>query len=177
MAISLRRCVVDDAPMLAEMGARLFIETYGPTHPEPGRSEYLARAFALDSLREAIASDDAEILVAEDDGAPVGYSFLRDSPNPPAAVSGAKPIEILRFYVDGKAQGRGIGAMLMKASLDVARRRGADVAWLQTWKEASWAVGFYEHLGFSVVGSAPFYFGDQVAEDHIMMIRVPWQIR
>jgi len=158
--------------MLAEMGARLFTETYGPTHPEPGRSEYLARAFALDSLRDAIAGDDAEILVAEDEGEPVGYAFLQDSPTPPAVVSGRKAIEILRFYVDGKTQGRGIGAMLMKESLGIARRRGADVVWLQTWKEASWAVGFYEHLGFTIVGSAPFYFGDQVAEDYILMIRI-----
>ncbi|HJQ52941.1 MAG TPA: GNAT family N-acetyltransferase [Gemmatimonadaceae bacterium] len=172
MAIRLRRCTVDDAPMLAEMGARLFTETYGPTHPEPGRSAYLARAFALDGLRRAIESDDAEILVAEDEGEPVGYSFLRDSPMPPAGVSGKKAIEILRFYVDGKTQGRGIGAMLMQESLDIARRRGADVVWLQTWKEASWAVGFYEHLGFTIVGSAPFYFGDQVAEDHILMLPI-----
>jgi len=158
--------------MLATLGARLFTETYGPTHPEPGLSRYLTEAFALDALRDAIESDQARIIVAEDDGEPIGYSFLRESPDPPAGVAGTKAIEILRFYVDGKTQGRGIGAMLMKESLEEARRRGADVAWLQTWKEADWAVGFYKHLGFSVVGSAPFYFGDQVAEDHIMMIRI-----
>jgi ribosomal protein S18 acetylase RimI-like enzyme len=42
------------------------------------------------------------------------------------------------------------------------------VIWLQVWKEAPWAVGFYARMGFSVVGSAPFYFGDQVGDDHIM---------
>ena len=46
--------------------------------------------------------------------------------------------------------------------------RGADVIWLQVWKEAPWAVGFYQRMGFSVVGSAPFYFGEQVGDDHIM---------
>jgi ribosomal protein S18 acetylase RimI-like enzyme len=173
VTVRLRRAIVDDAPMLGALGARLFTETYGPTHPEPGLSLYLAHAFALDSLRAAIAGDEAEIVIAEDDGEPVGYSFLRDSPNPPAGVRGGRAIEILRFYVDGKKQGRGIGAMLMQETLDIARRRGADVAWLQTWNEASWAVGFYEHIGFTVVGSAPFYFGDQVAHDHIMMIRLP----
>jgi ribosomal protein S18 acetylase RimI-like enzyme len=158
--------------MLATLGARLFSETYGPTHPEPELSRYLARAFEVDGVREAIASSRSEMLVAEVDGHPVGYSFLRDSPSPPAGVNAGAAIEIVRFYVDTKAQGRGIGGMLMKESLAAARRRGADAVWLQVWKEAPWAVGFYGHLGFTVVGSAPFYFGDQVGDDHIMMLRI-----
>jgi ribosomal protein S18 acetylase RimI-like enzyme len=74
----------------------------------------------------------------------------------------------VRFYVDGTCQGRGVGAALMQACLSDGRDRGADLVWLQVWKEARWAVGFYERMGFSVVGSAPFYFGDQVGDDHIM---------
>jgi len=56
----------------------------------------------------------------------------------------------------------------MKKSFEDARARGAGVIWLQVWKEAPWAVGFYQRMGFSVVGSAPFYFGDRVGDDHIM---------
>ena len=29
-------------------------------------------------------------------------------------------------------------------------------------------LGFYERMGFTAVGSAPFYFGDQIGDDHIM---------
>jgi ribosomal protein S18 acetylase RimI-like enzyme len=172
LALSIRRCIPDDAPVLAELGARLFTDTFGPSHPEPELSRYLARAFDVAAIRDAIAGDGAEMFLAEDQGKPVGYSFLRDCATPPAGVNAKTTVEILRFYVDGKAQGRGIGAMLMKETLAAAKRRGADAAWLQTWKEASWAVGFYEHLGFTIVGSAPFYFGDDVKEDHVLMIRI-----
>ena len=168
-AVSIRRCTVSDASTLASLGARLFTEAYGPTHPEPELSRYLARSFSVEGIRNAIADADSAILVAEDaDGSAIGYSYLRASPAPPAGVQGSRPYEIVRFYVAGAHQGRGIGAGLMEQSIDEAKRRGADVVWLQVWKEAPWAVGFYLRLGFSIVGSASFYFGDRVGDDHVM---------
>jgi len=83
-------------------------------------------------------------------------------------VSGARVFEIVRFYVDGGYQGRGVGAALMNECFRDAGSRGADVVWLQVWKEAPWAIRFYSRFGFAVVGSAHFYFGDQIGDDHIM---------
>ena len=168
--VTIRRCTVDDAATVASLGARLFTESYGPTHPEPELSRYLARSFAIADTRDTIASEDVTMLLAEEqDGTAIGYAFVRESPAPPEGVTGAHALEVVRFYVDGRAQGRGIGAALMHECFEDARWRGADVIWLQTWKEASWAVGFYKRLGFSIVGSAPFYFGDRVGDDHVMM--------
>jgi ribosomal protein S18 acetylase RimI-like enzyme len=168
-AFSIRRCTVDDAAATATLGARLFTETYGPTHPEPELSRYLARSFSVEAVRGAISDSDVSMLLVEDSfGNPVAYAYLKASREPPAGVIGDRPFEIVRFYVDGVCQGRGVGAALMDASFADARDRGADVVWLQVWKEAPWAVGFYRRMGFSVVGSAPFYFGEQVGDDHIM---------
>ncbi len=168
-AFTIRRCAASDAPALASLGARLFTETYGPTHPEPELSRYLARSFSVENVRQAISDGDVSMFMAEDSsGAPIAYAYLRASPDPPDGVDGRHPFEIVRFYVDAARQGRGIGAALMDACVRDAKERGADVVWLQVWKEAPWAVGFYQRMGFSVVGSAPFYFGDQVGDDHIM---------
>ena len=168
-AFSIRRCTVDDAEAMAALAARLFAEAYGPTHPEPELSRYLARSFPVEGIREAIADDDVTMLVAEDSaGSAIAYAYLRASPNPPDGVTGKRVFEIVRFYVDGKWQGRRVGAALMEECFHDARQRGADVIWLQVWKEAPWAVGFYQRMGFSVVGSALFYFGEQIGNDHVM---------
>jgi ribosomal protein S18 acetylase RimI-like enzyme len=151
------------------LAARLFTETYGPTHPEPELSRYLARSFSVEGVREALSKADVSMFVAEDAaGVPVAYAYVRATPEPPAGVVGLRPFEIARFYVDSACQGQGVGASLMNACLSDAKEQGADVIWLQVWKEAPWAVGFYRRVGFSPVGSAPFYFGDQVGDDHIM---------
>ena len=99
-------------------------------------------------------------------------SELRACEEPPAGVEGAHALEIVRFYVDTTCQGRGIGAALMEECFDEARARSADVIWLQVWKQAPWAVGFYARMGFTIVGSAAFYFGEQIGDDHIMAKRV-----
>ncbi|MFL5595967.1 MAG: hypothetical protein ACJ77S_00750, partial [Gemmatimonadaceae bacterium] len=84
---SVRRCTVADAEMIAALGARLFAQAYGPTHPEPELSRYLARSFSVDGVRDAIADADVTMLAAEDDeGNAIGYSYLRASPAPPAGV-------------------------------------------------------------------------------------------
>jgi ribosomal protein S18 acetylase RimI-like enzyme len=166
---AIRRCTVDDAATVASLGARLFTEAYGPTHPEPELSRYLARSFPVEGVREAIADQSVTMFVVEDSAAhAIAYAYLRASPDPPAGVKGERAFEIVRFYVDGKCQGRGVGAALMEECFEDARKRGAEVIWLQVWKEAPWAVGFYKRMGLAVVGSAPFYFGDQIGDDHIM---------
>src|SRR5437762_9426111 len=168
-AFKIRRCSVDDGERLAALGARLFAETYGPTHPEPELSRYLARSFAVDDVRAAIADVDVTMFMAEDpDSGPIGYAYLRASHDPPAGVEGSRAFEIVRFYVDTAHQGRGVGAALMDDCFDDATVRGADVIWLQVWKEAPWAVGFYQRMGFSVVGSALFHVVEQIGNDHVM---------
>jgi len=167
--LTIRRCIAGDAPALAALGARLFTETYGPTHPEPELSRYLARSFSVEIVREAISDAGVSMFMAEDStGVPIAYAYMKASPEPPAGVTGRRVFEIVRFYVDGAVQGRGVGAALMSSCFDDAKARGADMVWLQVWKEAPWAVGFYHRMGFSVVGSAPFYFGEQIGDDHIM---------
>ena len=166
---AIRRCGPSDTPMLAELGARLFTEAYGPTHPEPELSRYLARSFSVSSVRDAVSDGNVTMFVAEDfSSRPIGYAFLRHTIELPEGVTSSNSFEVVRFYVEAAAQGRGVGAALMEECLEDARRRGADTVWLQVWKQAPWAVRFYERMGFTAVGSAPFYFGDQVGDDHIM---------
>lgn len=168
-AYTIRRCTRRDAEAIASLGARLFVQAYGPTHPEPERSRYLAKAYSIDVIAEAIEGEDSSIFAVEDShGAPIAYAHMISTTELPPGVDGGRAFEIVRFYVDGAHQGRGVGAMLMNHCCDVARQAGADVIWLQTWSQASWAIGFYLRLGFKIVGRKPFYFGERVDEDHVM---------
>jgi ribosomal protein S18 acetylase RimI-like enzyme len=168
-SFTIRRCTHDDAEKMASLGARLFAQAYGETHPEPELSRYLARSFSVEGIREAIGDDGVTMLMVEDpEGSAIAYAYMRESSAPPSGVHGNRAREIVRFYVDAAWQGRGVGTALMEDCFNDAKNRGADMVWLQVWKEAPWAVGFYARMEFSVVGSAPFYFGDRVGDDHIM---------
>jgi diamine N-acetyltransferase len=166
---AIRRCTRRDAEAIASLGARLFVQAYGPTHPEPDRGRYLAKAYSVDVIAEAIEGKGSSVFAVEDsDGAPIAYAHMTLTTEFPPGVEGSRAFEIVRFYVDGAYQGRGIGALLMNHCCDVARQSGGDVIWLQTWSQASWAIGFYLRMGFKIVGNKPFYFGERVDEDHVL---------
>ena len=168
---AIRHCTRRDAEAIASLGARLFVQAYGPTHPEPDRTRYLAKAYSVDVIAEAIAGEASSVFVVEDsDGVPIAYAHMSATSEIPQGFAGRRAFEIVRFYVDSAHQGRGVGATLMNHCCDVARQAGGDVIWLQTWSQASWAIGFYLRLGFTIAGKKPFYFGERVDEDHVMAL-------
>jgi diamine N-acetyltransferase len=165
----IRRATSDDVGTVASLGGRLFVQAYGPTHPEPERSRYLASAYSLETIAAAIGGDRSSVFIAEDaDGMAIGYAHILKTDEFPAGVVGNDAFEIVRFYVDAAVQGQGVGAALMIHCCDVAKRAGADVIWLQVWSEAPWAIGFYRRMGFSIVGKKGFHFGARVDSDHVM---------
>lgn len=168
--VALRACTPADAALLAALGARLFRQAYEDTHPEPELGRYLARTFDAARLGAELARPDACALLAADAaGTPVGYAHLRATPGAaPAGVAGARPWELLRFYVDAAWHGRGVAPALLDAGMAEARRRGADVLWLDAWQRAGRALAFYRRAGFAVVGTTTFRFGDRVDDDVIL---------
>src|SRR6202158_5762333 len=52
--------------------------------------------------------------------------------------------------VDESARGKGVGAALVEASLDVARRKGAEVAELQSGVQREAANRLYQRIGFKL---------------------------
>src|SRR5437868_779265 len=73
----IRRCTRADAASIASLGARLFVQAYGPTHPEPEQSRYIATAYSLEVMTRAIEDDGSSVFVAEDgDGVPIGYAHM-----------------------------------------------------------------------------------------------------
>ena len=171
----IRRCRPDDAPVLAALGARLFREAYGPTHPEPDLTPYLAQTFDVARLAGELALPQVAVLFAMDEtDTPIGYGYVRASgAERPASVAGARLWEILRFYVDARWHGTGVAAALFAACVEVARRGQADALWLAVWQEAGRAQAFYRRMGLEVVGDAVFHFGQRRDADFVMATPLP----
>jgi ribosomal protein S18 acetylase RimI-like enzyme len=172
---TVRRCTSVDAATVAELGARLFVQAYGPTHPEPELSRYLARSFSTDFFARELADPGARVLIVEaTDGTPLGYAHMRATTGaPPGEVIGDRPVEIIRFYVDAQWHGRGLAQALMAACETEARSMGADVIWLDVWQEAPRPQAFYRRAGFTIVGTTTFAFGERQDADFVMARPLP----
>jgi ribosomal protein S18 acetylase RimI-like enzyme len=141
-AVRVRAARPGEWAAIGELTARVY-RTAGftpPGHP------YLA------TLRDAAARAGAgELLLAEDDGGRLlgsatlvaGAARFAD---PAAGPDGAT---LRMLVVDPTGRRAGVGAALVRACIDRARRGGARVLWLSTEPDMRAARRLYERLGFA----------------------------
>lgn len=99
----------------------------------------------LERLRRLVADPAVTLLVARDDGEIVGTTTVIVYTTP--FWIKARLDEVI---VDSAARGKGVGEALVRASLEVGRRAGAQVAELQSGKGPARAAAhrLYERVGF-----------------------------
>lgn len=155
------------APLLAELGARTFRDTFAADNTEADMDLYLATAFTPEVQARELSDEGSLVLIVRADGTPAGYTRLRFG-DAPACVRGVRSMELARFYVDLPWIGHGVGAALMKMALDAASTRACDVVWLDVWERNPRAIRFYSKWGFEVVGEQKFLLGTDVQNDLLM---------
>jgi acetyltransferase len=112
-----------------------------------GLSAPLTRERAADEWRRLGAA-----LVAFEDGELVGAVYLARA----RAENGAHRAEVQRLVVRADRRGAGIGAALLDAVADRARRAGIRLLWLTTHAETD-SDEFYVRRGWTRVGVIPEY--------------------
>jgi ribosomal protein S18 acetylase RimI-like enzyme len=170
--INIRTANPADNILLAELGRRTFFDSFGRDNTPEDMAAYLAASFSPQKQAEELADPRSRFLLAEVDGAAVGYARLRLD-EPPAAITGRKPVEIVRFYAVQEWIGRGVGSALMSACLTQAGEMGCDTIWLDVWEHNPRAISFYRKWGFSVVGMQNFQLGSDLQHDLLMQRNVP----
>jgi GNAT superfamily N-acetyltransferase len=168
---AIRLATAADAERLSSFAAEAFRDTY-EEHNSPGNIErYLADAFTAEQQAAAIADASGAVLLAEltnDEGLlhVAGYAHLASSAPPPGV--GPAPVQLKRLYVGPQWHGQGVAQTLMDATLDTARKRGAQTLWLDVWERNLRAIAFYAKYDFAPVGELSFMLGDDVQRDLLL---------
>ena len=165
--ITVRRGNLDDANLLAELGARTFEETFAADNTPEDMAAYLASAFNPAQQTAELADPASTFLIAEVNGEPAGYAKLHAG-EAAEGIAGTKPIEIVRLYVESKWFGRGVGEAVMRSCLDEALRSGFDSVWLGVWERNVRAQAFYRKWDFRAVGKHVFQLGADAQTDILM---------
>lgn len=159
--------VLEDAAVLAELARTTFHDAFAAGNNAADMALHLERAYGVAQQSAELQDSRLLTLLVEVDGAAVAYAMVREQP-PPACVTGARPIELWRFYVRQAWHGRGVAAALMARVMDEARARGAATLWLGVWEHNARARAFYAKCGFADVGEHVFLFGTDPQTDRVM---------
>src|SRR5947209_7747435 len=148
--LTIRRATVDDASLLADLGARTFYETFAVDNTPEDMAAYLAASFSPALQAKEITDPNTTLLIAEIDGIAAGYAKLELSAAP-SCITGPNPVELSRLYVLREFIGSGVGAALMGYCISEAKRAGSATMWLGVWEKNERARRFYNRGGFQEV--------------------------
>ena len=167
LAVTVRRANPDDANLLAELGARTFLETFAADNTVEDMDAYIASNFNVAQQAAELAQPASTFLIAEVSGVGAGYAKLNKG-RPAEGIVGTNPIELVRLYVDRKWFGRGVGEALMRRCLEEAGRAGFKTIWLGVWEQNLRAQAFYRKWDFRAVGKHVFQLGEDAQTDILM---------
>lgn len=165
--VTIRIGTLADAPMLAELGAATFMETFAAENTPDDMADYLRSTFTPERLTQELSDPRALFLIAEFADCPVGYSKLDDG-RVSEGVIGSAPCELVRLYVSAAYIGQGVGAALMQECIRQATARGFQTLWLGVWEHNLRAQAFYRKWGFEQVGAHIFQLGSDAQTDFLM---------
>ena len=128
------QAATDVTPEL-EVALAVLLPQLNPKFPAP----------TAERLRELIADESVTLLIASDESAIVGTATVIVYKTPAWTKALVEDV-----VVDERARGRGAGEALMRACIDVARDRGAQMVELQSASFREAANRLYPRLGFEL---------------------------
>jgi len=164
----IRQAKLAEAEALLELAARTFYDAFAATNTPENMRSYMSAAFTVEQMTTELHDPGSTFLLAELAGQLVGYAKLLRSGVPECVVT-RPAIELSRLYVEQNVLGAGVGAALMQACLDAARRAGFRAIFLGVWERNPRAHAFYRKWGFERVGEHVFQMGDDPQTDWWMM--------
>lgn len=166
-AYAIRRGVAADATALAAFAAHTFTDTYGAYNSPANLQMYLASSCNAAQQGRELADPDVATLLAYRHSELAAYAQVRRGSTPPC-ISGAAPIELLRFYVDKAWHGHGIAQRLLGEVQRAALELGGATLWLKVWENNPRAIAFYRKANFVEVGVADFFVGTDRQTDRVL---------
>jgi GNAT superfamily N-acetyltransferase len=156
-----------DTAMLSELGAKTFFDTFAKDNTPENMALHLKQSFSPEIQLAELSAPEHVFLIAEGENTPIGYAQLILGSHDPS-LQGTRPLEIRRIYAAREYIGRGIGKLLMEASIREAKQRGCDCIWLGVWEKNPRAIEFYKRWGFKETGTKIFVVGTDPQRDFIM---------
>lgn len=159
-----------DADILATIGARTFVATFGHLY-SPANLAVFLRNHTPVAWAAALAGD-ARVRLAEAAGGVGGdagegaVGYARIGPLTfDVERHGRVGVQLYQLYVDPPWHGAGVAAALLDWAIVAARAQGAVDLWLSVYVDNPRARRFYARAGFVEVMPYTFWVGDHADDD------------
>ena len=116
-----------------------------------------------DAYQEAISSDHAFVMVAEQDGKIAGFAVFYLTP---------PESELPDIVVSQEYRSHGLGRMLLTHCFDELRTKSIETIFLEVRVSNTPARTLYEHLGFESIGTRKYFYSNPTEDALCMRIEI-----
>jgi GNAT superfamily N-acetyltransferase len=160
--VTIRSARPEDAAALSALGRLTFVQTFvdgfGIPYPPADLEDYLESSFGVAATAKKLAEPGCAWWVAERGDELLAFANVGPNglPHPEATPSN---MELRRLYVGKTAQGLGLGAALLKLSLDWMEAHTDGPLWIGVWSGNAKAIKLYQAYGFEKAGEYEYPVG------------------
>ncbi len=159
----------DEAAVLAALGRKTFVETFGHLYAPEDLSYFLRTSYDERAVAAQLSSDRFVMRVAEDAGELIGFCKLGLDMTLDYDSGSKSAIELKQLYVFAAYHGSGVGQTLMDWAIAEATARHADELVLSVWSQNAKGHRFYQRNGFRWVGDTYFMVGNHRDDEYLYM--------
>jgi len=171
MRLIIREATVNDARLIADISHQTFYETFAAHNSKEDMDKFLYQQFTKGKLIMEVGAKGNIFLLAYDGNETAGYAKIRDE-RVPLSMGNVNAMEIARIYAVTSKIGKGVGSLLMKSCIDIAKQKNKQWVWLGVWEKNQRAIDFYKRWGFEKFDETDFLLGDDIQRDWLMKKKV-----
>lgn len=167
----IRKAHPADAPVIAQIGAVSFSQSFGHLYPEDVLKRYLQRTYASEKIRYSLTKENNMYFVAEENGAVVGFLKLKKN-SKHNMIKDRKQIQLQKIYLLPERTGLGAGTLLMEFTKKLMDEFLPVTLWLMVYENNKGAITFYQRLGYETIGYAGYDFENIHVNFNVMKIHL-----
>ena len=171
MDLTVRYATNNDATLIADISRQTFYETFAAENRKEDMDKFLREQFTKGKLIMEVGNMENIFLLVYSGDDVAGYAKLREAKQP-EKLKNVKTMEIARIYAMPNMIGKGVGNLLMKTSISIAKEKGKEVIWLGVWEKNIRAIDFYKKWGFEKFDVSDFLLGDDLQCDWLMKKKI-----
>lgn len=169
--IEIKKVTINELDQLQKIGRQTFYQTFASDNSEENMSKYLDEGFSVAKLTTELNDKNAEFYFASLDNNVIGYLKINFGQSQ-TELKDDKAVEIERIYVLKEYHGKGVGQLLLRQAIKIARQKNAEYVWLGVWEENPRAINFYKKNGFVEFDKHIFKLGNDEQTDIMMKLKL-----
>lgn len=163
MQIKIEPVKKSEVPLLADISAQCFYETFHQQNSEEDMRLFLKENLTIHKLKDEMLEQGNYFFFAKAEDKTAGYIKLSAS-----QIFDKDALEIARIYVVKDKIGFGVGKRLMEFAFSFAKQKNKKIIWLGVWEHNLHAIQFYRNFGFEKFSEHLFMLGSDAQTDWLM---------